>query len=194
MKRIVRYFFQGLLFVVPLAVTIYVIYAAFMTIDNLLGIRIQGKTFRGLGFLIVLAGITAIGFLASNFLTKRALSLVERLFGRLPLVRILYSALKELIGSFVGDKKGFDRPVLVSLVPDNNVRAAGFVTNSDLKFLGMPGEVAVYFPQSYNFAGNLLIVPRDRVTALDLDGSATMAFIVSGGVARGASEKQSPKR
>ena len=191
MKRIARYFFQGLLFVVPLAVTIYVIYAAFMAIDNLLDIRIQGRTVRGLGFLIVLGGITAIGFLASNFLTKRVLSLVERLFGRLPLVRILYSALKELISSFVGDKKGFDRPVLVNLVPAGNLHAAGFVTNSDLEFLGVTGKVAVYFPQSYNFAGNLLLVPRDQVTALDVDGSAAMAFIVSGGVARGASKKPS---
>jgi uncharacterized membrane protein len=191
MKRIARYFFQGLLFLVPLAVTIYVIYTVFMAIDNLLGIRFQGRTVRGLGFLIVLAGTTAIGFLASNFLTKRVLSLVERLFGRLPLVRLLYSSLKDLIGSFVGDKKGFDRPVLVNLSPASNVHAAGFVTNSDLKFLGMPGKVAVYFPQSYNFAGNLLIVPRNQVTALDVDGSAAMAFIISGGVARGAAMKPS---
>jgi len=193
MKRIAKYFFQGLLFLIPLAVTVYVFYSVFMAIDNLLGIEIRGKTVRGLGFVIVLIGTTVIGFLASNFLTKPITSLIERLFARLPLVKLVYSSLRDLIGSFVGDKKGFDKPVLVSLIPGSNVRVAGFVTNSNLESFGMPDRVAVYFPQSYNFAGNLLLVPKDHIQPLNLDGPTAMSFIISGGIAKGSTTEEKPK-
>jgi uncharacterized membrane protein len=188
-KRIAKYFFQGLLFLVPLAVTVYIFYRVFMLIDNLLSIEIGGRTIRGLGFVIVLVGTTVIGFLTSNFLTKRILRLIEKLFARLPLVKLVYSSLRDLIGSFVGDKKGFDKPVLVKLTPGGNVKVAGFVTNQNLEPFGIPDRVAVYLPQSYNFAGNLLIVPKDQIEPLGLDSSTAMSFIISGGVAKGAREK-----
>ncbi len=192
MRKIAKYFFQGLLFLVPLAVTAYVFYRVFMLIDNLLGIKIGGKTVHGLGFAIVLVGTTVIGFLASNFLTKSVLRLIERLFSRLPLVKLVYSSVRDLIGSFVGDKKGFDKPVLVNLFPGSSLRAAGFVTNQNLEPFGLPDRAAVYFPQSYNFAGNLLLVPKDQIQPLGLDGSTAMTFIISGGVAKGPGEKKSP--
>jgi uncharacterized membrane protein len=191
MKRIAKYFLHGLLFLVPVGVTIYLFCRAFIAIDDLLGIRIHGKIIRGMGFLIVVAGTTFIGFLASNFLTKRILRMVERLFARLPLVKLVYSSLKDLIGAFVGDKKGFDRPVTVTLFPGSDARVAGFLTRTDLEPLGMADTVAVYVPQSYNFAGNLLFVPRDRVTPLKLDPSKAMALIISGGVARASAERES---
>ncbi len=193
MKRIVKCFFQGLLFLAPLAVTVYIFYVVFVAIDDLLGIRIHGKTIRGVGFIIVLVGTTVIGFLASNFLTRRVLKLVERLFARLPLIKLVYSSLRDLIGSFVGDKKGFEQVVLVSILPGSEAKVAGFVTRTDLESYGMPGQVAVYVPQSYNFAGNLLIVPREQIAPLNLDSSTAMTFIVSGGVARGSAKEDPPK-
>lgn len=187
MKRIAKYFFQGLLFLVPIGLTIYLFCVVFLKLDGLLG-KYVGNI-PGLGFLIVIAGTTLVGFLATNFLTKRVLKLFERLFARLPLVKLVYGSIRDLIGAFVGDKKGFDRPVLVELVPGSNARVAGFMTNTDLEAMGMSENVAVYMPQSYNFAGNLVFVPRDRVTPLKLDSSDAMAFIISGGVAKGSAEK-----
>ena len=194
MKRIVQYFFRGLLFVVPLAVTFYVLYAVFTRLDDLLGIRlrVQGKTVPGVGFLVVLAGTTLIGFLASNFLTKRPLHLIERILSRLPFIKLIYTSLRDLTGAFVGEKKGFEKPVLVSLLPGSDVKVAGFMTNTSLDSLGMPEKAAVYVPQSYNFAGNLVIVPWDQVTPLGLESSDAMTFIVSGGIAKGA-DKQPQK-
>jgi uncharacterized membrane protein len=87
-----------------------------------------------------------------------------------------------LIGGFVGEKKTFDRPVIVALAPGSDAKAIGFVTQESLDFLGLLDHVAVYLPQSYNFAGNLLVFPRSQVIPLEAPGSEVMAFLVSGGI------------
>ncbi len=110
------------------------------------------------------------------------MSWVDRLMSRLPLVKMIYTAVKDLIHAFVGEKKGFTRPVSVSL--GGGVKAVGFITSDSLERLGMAGMVAVYLPQSYNFAGNLLMVPKEQVAPVDGDSGDIMAFIVSGGIAK----------
>ena len=82
---------------------------------------------------------------------------------RLPLVRLVYNATKDLIGAFVGEKKRFDKPVVVSLTADGAVRGLGFITQESLEQLGSLDAVVVYFPQSYAFAGWTFIVPVARV-------------------------------
>lgn len=177
MKRLLNYFVQGLLLLAPLAITVFVCWKTFTTIDGWLGLPV-----RGAGFLITMALITVFGFLAGGFLTRRFVGLLERLMQRLPLVRLLYSSTKDLLNAFVGDKRRFDKPVLVELMPGSNAQAFGFVTQESLDHLGLPGHLAVYFPQSYNFAGSLVIFPAAQVRRLSADSSAVMAFIVSGGV------------
>lgn len=177
MKRIAQYFVNGLLFLVPVVITIYIFYLVFVKIDGLLKFPI-----RGVGFVTTLVLVTLVGFLASNFLTRRMLNLVDGLLNRLPLVKLLYSSIKDLIGAFVGDKKRFDKPVLVNLLADGNAYALGFITRESLDNLGLEDMVAVYLPQSYNFAGNLLVFPREQVRPLDANSSEVMTFIVSGGV------------
>src|SRR5690606_39268366 len=88
---------------------------------------------------------------------------------------------RDLLNAFVGEKRRFDSPVLVSLTPDGSVRTFGFITQQSLERLGLPDEVAVYFPQSYNFAGQLVVVPTSRVTRLPAASSDVLAFVVSGG-------------
>ena len=177
MKRLLNYFVQGLLLLAPLAITVYVCWVTFTTIDGWLGLPV-----RGAGFLVTIALITLFGFLAGGFLTRRFWSLLERLMQRLPLIRLLYSSTKDLLNAFVGDKRRFDKPVLVELMPGTNAQAFGFVTQESLEHLGLPGHLAVYFPQSYNFAGSLVVFPATQVRRLTAESSAVMAFIVSGGV------------
>lgn len=177
MKRLLQYFLRGLVVTAPVALTLYISWVVFTTIDRWLGFAIPG-----VGFLITLALITLIGFLASNLLTRGLVSLVESAMARLPFVRLLYSSTKDLLNAFVGEKRRFDKPVLVELVPGGGIRGLGFVTQESLSQLGAPGDVAVYFPQSYNFAGQVLIVRATQVTRLDAASSDVMAFIVSGGV------------
>jgi len=107
---------------------------------------------------------------------------VERVMARLPFVRLLYSSTRDLLNAFVGEQRRFDKPVIVAPYPGGVARALGFVTQESLTSLGLPGHVTVYLPQSYNFAGALLIFPTSAVTTLDADSADVMAFIVSGGV------------
>ena len=177
MRRLVNYFLRGLVLVVPLALTIYVCWAVFERIDSWLGFRIIG-----LGFVVTVALITLIGFLGSNLITRGIVSLVDSALGRLPFVRLLYTSTKDLLNAFVGEKRRFDKPVLVRLHPSNEARVVGFVTQSSLEQLGLPGYASVYVPQSYNFAGNLLLFPTSQIEPIAANSTDVMAFIVSGGV------------
>ena len=179
MKKITKYFFEGLIVVLPLAATIYLIYITFITIDNIFNIQTPG-----IGLLIALAGILLIGIIASNILTKGAIGLIHELFSRLPLIKIIYSSIKDLIEAFVGDKKRFNKPVLVKLTNDGGLETLGFITEENLDIIGLKNKVAVYIPQSYNFAGNLIIVPANNVTLLNAGPKEVMTFIVSGGLSK----------
>jgi uncharacterized membrane protein len=177
MKKLTRYFFEGLLFLVPIVATIYVIYIIFIKIDGLFQF-----TMPGLGFLVTIVTIVLVGFVASNFLTRRIVRFVDGIFARLPLIKMVYTSIKDLINAFVGDKKSFNKPVLVTLLQESNIQVVGFVTHESLESLGLADHVAVYLPQSYNFAGNLIVVPKEQVTPLNTDSGDVMAFIVSGGI------------
>jgi uncharacterized membrane protein len=171
------YLLRGALISAPLVATLYVLYFIFRTVDELLPIGIPG-----LGLLITTVLVALVGFLSSNVIGSGILESTERFLQRVPFVKLVYSSIKDLINAFVGDRKSFDKPVLVRLSADDSVRALGFVTREALSGLGLPEHVAVYFPQSYNFAGNLLIVPRDAVRPLSVSSGELMTFIVSGGV------------
>ena len=177
MKRISQYFLQGLLFLIPLFVTLYVIYWIFIKIDRMLDLPVPG-----LGFIITIAFIILIGFIASNFLTKNIVHLVDRIFARLPLVKMIYTSIKDLVNAFVGEKKSFNKPVQVVIGRENNIRVLGFATRDSLENIDIKDSMAVYVPQSYNFAGNLIIVQRDQVIPLAADPGEVMKLIVSGGV------------
>ena len=181
MRRLVYSFFQGLIFWVPILFTLWVAGSTFLAIDDWIRNAIH-IPIRGIGFLVMLGGVTAFGFLASNFFTRRLLAFVERQLDRLPLLRLLHTSIKDLMSAFVGEKRRFNKPVLVDLASDGRIKAAGFVTRESMANYGRPDDVAVYFPQAYNFAGQVVIVPRTAVTAIAGDSSDVMAFIVSGGV------------
>jgi uncharacterized membrane protein len=177
LKRIVGYFFQGLIFLIPIAITVYVFYLIFTKIDSLLGLPIPGA-----GFFVTVILVTFFGFLASNIFTKKVLILVDRAFTKVPLMRLLYTATKDLLSAFLGDKRSFEKPVFVTLLPGTNVKVIGFITKESLASWGMVNEVVVYLPQSYNFAGQIIVVPKEQVTIINATSSEVMAFIVSGGV------------
>ncbi|RLB48239.1 MAG: hypothetical protein DRJ42_23670 [Deltaproteobacteria bacterium] len=178
MNTLAKSFFKGLLIVVPLIATIYVVYLVVTLVDGLLGVPVPG-----LGLALTVVSITVVGLLASNVVGRRSLEALEKGIDKLPVVKLLYQSVKDLMGAFVGDKKSFDKPVMVEVFPGQGIKMLGFVTCTRFDDPKLQGHVAVYLPQSYNFAGNLLVVPQDRVEKIDADGAQFMAFIVSGGVA-----------
>jgi len=177
MARILNYFLRGLVVVVPLALTVYVCVLIFTTIDSWLGLSI-----RGVGFLVTLALITVVGFFASNFVSRSVINWLDELLEKLPFVRLLYSSAKDMLNAFVGEKRRFDKPVMVSLDADGAVKVLAFLTSDSLESLGVADHVSVYMPQSYGFAGHILVVPASRVERINADAAEVMAFIISGGV------------
>ncbi|MDA1080408.1 MAG: DUF502 domain-containing protein [Gemmatimonadetes bacterium] len=177
MKRLLVYFIRGLLITVPAVVTAWLVWQIFVSLDRLLGISTPG-----VGFVLTLALITVVGFLGSNLVTRGLLAAVENTIEKLPLVRIVYNATKDLIGAFVGEKKRFDKPVIVTMSADGAVRALGFITQDSLAILESADTVVVYLPFSYSIAGWTCVVPSSRVQRLDTSSSDFMAFVVSGGV------------
>lgn len=180
-KRLVSYFLRGVVFLVPIGLTAWVLFGAVHSVDKWAGDAL-GLPFPGVGFVITLAFVTFVGFLASNFLTKRLVSTFERLIDRLPLVKLLHGSLKDVLNAFVGDSRRFDRPVVVSLNSEGSVKALGFVTRDNVDQYLQPNYVAVYFPQAYNFAGQVVFVPKSAVEELTMSSSDVMTFIVSGGI------------
>jgi uncharacterized membrane protein len=181
MARLLKYFFRGLVVLAPLVLTVWLTFEIFRRVDRWLG-GLFGFTIPGAGVLLTIALITLFGFLASNLLARTLLGAVEAIFARLPFVRLLYGSTRDLLNAFVGERRRFEAPVLVTLSPDSNLKALGFVTQESLERYGLGDYVAVYLPQSYNFAGQLLVVPASQVERIRAGGADVMAFIVSGGV------------
>jgi len=176
MRTITRSFAQGLLVLAPVAITIWVVWFTVTTLDRWLDTSVPG-----LGIVIAAAGITLIGYLTGNVIGKQLVSWLEAGLQRVPLIRILYNSLRDLLGAFVGQKRKFDKPVAVE-ISKHGLKVLGFLTNDRFDDPHLAGHVSVYLPESYNFAGNLIVVPKERVHPLDADGAEFMAFIMSGGV------------
>lgn len=185
-KRILTYFFQGLLFIAPVTITFWAIYVTFNYIDGLLIDLIDkllGRHIPGLGLVVLLTTITSIGVLGSTLVFKPLLLYLDSLLVKAPLIKIIYTSVKDLVSAFVGQKKRFNEPVLVKVGKGADLEKIGFITNKDLSFLGIPdSKVAVYLPHSYAWSGNLFIVPVENVKPLDASATDVMKFIISAGV------------
>ena len=178
MKKFINYFLQGLLYIVPITVTLYVVYWTFQKIDGILPFQ-----FPGLGLIIIIALITFIGFVGSAIITSPINAFFQRLLKRAPLLQTIYSSVKDLMSTFVGKKKGFNTPVLIKVYENSSIERIGFITNEDLSTLHIKeGKVLVYLPHSYAFSGQLFVVERSYIKPINASSAEIMKLIVSGGV------------
>jgi uncharacterized membrane protein len=180
MRSLARYFLRGLVVIVPVVITLYVVYSLFMWVDSLLPF-----SFPGPGFLVVLALTTLIGYLASNFLTRRLFDWVDRGLTRVPFVSTIYRSIKEVTDAFVGGQAKFQRPVRIRFSDETPTYLVGFITQDDVPLNKEGGEqyVAVYLPWSYNIGGNLIVVPTRLVEPLPASSARVMTYVMSGGLA-----------
>ena len=176
-RKVAGWFIRGLLITAPVAVTIWLTWTAIRWVDGLIGVDIPG-----VGLLVTLLIITGIGALGSSWLARGLIAWIEEVLESLPFIRLLYTSSKDLLNAFVGEKRRFKKAVRVTLTADGSLSVLGFVTAESLTVLGADNLVGVYLPQSYNFAGQFVLVPADRVTPLTADSADVMAMIVSGGV------------
>ena len=187
MKRIVQYFLQGILLLAPIVILVYILYYFFITVDGWLNSNLEtitGRSIPGLGILILFVFITLLGFIGQTALVRPIKKLLSGFIQKIPLLNLLYSSLNDLFSAFVGKEKKFNVPVKVLFNKENNLWKLGFVTLESMNEIGNTDLAAVYFPHSYNFSGELYLVPSKRVEKLNISPAEAMKFIVSGGVTR----------
>jgi uncharacterized membrane protein len=185
MNKGINYFLQGILYIAPIAVTGYIIYLIVSFTDNLLKDLLTDLFnihIPGLGFVVVILLLVFVGFIGQSIIARPVKVLFKRILMKSPLLKVLFSAFNDLFSAFVGKEKRFNKPVLVMVNSISNLEKVGFITEEDLSRLGVSGKVAVYFPHSYNFSGELFIVPKENVKPLDIHPAEVMKFIVSAGV------------
>lgn len=193
MRTIANYFLYGLIFIFPLFATFYVIVFLVNWIDNTLYSIIFGWVpfdLPGLGFVTAFFIIVILGFFVTRAFTNPIFNYFERLVEKTPFVKIIYTSFKDLTESLLGDKKRFNRPASVQLV--EGVERIGFITEDDLSNFGIENRMAVYFPHSYNFSGNLFLIDPNKITPLNIDPSDALKFAISAGVTHVSKKK--PKR
>jgi len=176
-NRLMRYFFRGLLLIIPLGGTLYLISVVLRKIDGFVSLGIPG-----LGMCIVVASITLLGYIGTTLFVKSVFGFTEALIKKVPFIRALYSYLKDFTSAFVSSKGKFNKPVIILLNKTTQVYRIGFITKDALDVLSMPSHIAVYLPNAYDLAGVLVIVPPELVRPLDLPGSEVMKFNFSGGL------------
>jgi len=187
MKKLFRYFLQGLLLVAPAGLTIFVVYWVFNLIDGPIRNLIR-DTFQlqipGVGLVVTFLFIAGVGWIGQSFLFKPIGTLVERLFDRIPILKMIYTSVNDFLNAFVGEKKKFTKPVRVKVNLVSELEKVGFITAEDLTDLGLKDKVAVLFPHSYNWSGEMFLVPRELITPLNLPPGEVMKFALTGGVTR----------
>lgn len=185
-KLLLRYFIQGILIIVPIGLTFYIVFRTLETLLSWTG-SMGGITNTWLDpiifSLLMLLVVLVIGFFGSTFIFSWLLSAFEQVLEKTPLLRIIYSSIKDFLSAVVGGKKRFNQPVLLTIDKVNQVQQIGFVTQTDLSEMGLPKDkIAVYLPMSYAFSGKLVVVPKENVSVLNVPAAEAMKFIVSGGV------------
>lgn len=184
--KLVSYFLQGVLLIAPVVVTIYTIFFVFNWLDSKVSTVFE-KLFHfyypGIGILAMVVLITLIGFVGSLVIMQPLLHILDTLLEKTPLVKDLYTSLKDFFGAFMSSKKKFNRPVMFELGKGSGVFKLGFITQDDLSDLNIKNKVAVYTPLSYNLSGIMYVVNRDQIQVLeDVKAGDMMKFIVRGGV------------
>jgi uncharacterized membrane protein len=188
-RAFVNYMIKGLLIVLPIALSVLIVVWGVTTVDswlnvnNILGVDPRtgaSRNIPGLGLVLVIAIILSAGIFVTYFVTEPMYNWFQRIMNRLPIVKFIYSSIKDLTEAFVGDEKKFNMPVIVEV--EGDMKRIGFLTQSDLSSIGLPGESIIYFPFSYSFAGQVYVVKNEKIKALDMTAADAMKLVVSGGV------------
>lgn len=194
-KKTLQYFFQGVIIIAPIGITLYVVIFLFSGIDNFLPNILYNlfpkfmatgdgsiRTIPGLGFILVVVLVTLLGWVSSSFIVSRIVSVLDKVLEQTPGIKYIYTSVKDFLEAFGGNRKKFDKPVLVSVDAADTWRI-GFLTQNDLLQFGLIDHVAVYVPLSYALTGVVYFVPKEKIKPLhNLNSGEAMKFVISGGV------------
>ncbi len=194
-RKLFRYFLQGLIILAPITITFWAVLSLFNWVDSILpdfihrlfprlALDENGNPRRipGLGFILVIGIVFLVGYVSSSFIVSKLVELFDKILEKTPGIKIIYSTIKDFFEAFAGNRRKFDRAVLVSIAsPD--IWQIGFITHEELSEFGLQEYISVYIPQSYAFAGHLYFVKKERVRLItDITSTEAMKFAISGGV------------
>ena len=187
-RKLFAYLINGLVLALPVYITGYVLYTIFTSLDRVLPVE---HKYPGLGIAVLLVSLIILGFLGAKIINEQIRNRFSKFLDRIPFIKTIYKSITDMLGAFVGNKKRFNKPVLVRLSKDHEVEVIGFVTDEDLQEIGEAdaGKVGVYIPMSYSFSGHLVIVPRSNVKLITGNSLELMKYVVSGGVVEFEHEK-----
>ena len=194
MKAIIKSFINGLLTIVPIILVIYILVRVFNFLDSILGNVLKPYMKQdyipGVGILATLLLITFLGWLSTRFFAGKIINLIDRLLERIPLVKTLYTVIKDTFQSFLGEKKSFSKVALVTM-PGTSMKVIGFVTSEEVEEVihSLKDHVAVYVPQTFQVAGFTFLIPKEEIEWLDIKPQEAMKFVLSGGVSSSKTEK-----
>lgn len=196
-KKLLQYFLQGVIILAPMIITVWAVIALFNYIDNILPTIIHYlfpyfyqvdefgnvKKIPGVGFVFIIALIVIVGWFSTSYIVGKIVEFFGHVLERTPGIRFIYTSVKDFLEAFAGEKRKFDKPVLVS-VDAADVWRMGFMTQEEALRLGLAEHVVVYVPHSYAVSGIVYIVPVEKVRVLnDVSSTEAMKFVLSGGVA-----------
>ncbi|MEJ0082884.1 MAG: DUF502 domain-containing protein [Puia sp.] len=194
-RKLFKYFLQGLIILAPITITFWAVLSLFNWVDSILpdfihrlfprlALDESGNPRRipGLGFILVIVIVFGVGYVSSSFIVSKLVELFDKILEKTPGIKIIYSTIKDFFEAFAGNRRKFDRAVLVSIeAPD--IWRIGFITHEELTEFGLQEYISVYIPQSYAFAGHLYFVKKERVRLItDITSTDAMKFAISGGV------------
>lgn len=197
MKSLFKNFINGILTIVPIILVFYVIYKTFMFLDSILGNflkpQLKNDYIPGIGLLATLVLITLLGWLSTRFISGRIIRLIDNILENIPIVKTIYSVIKDTFHSFLGEKKSFSKVALVK-IPGTEMKSLGFITAEELGNFYEPLKdyIAVYVPQTFQVAGFTFLVPKDQVEMVDVKPEDAMKFILSGGMTTKKGENSLP--
>ncbi|MEI6140996.1 MAG: DUF502 domain-containing protein, partial [Mariniphaga sp.] len=182
MKKLFTYFIQGLVLISPIGLTVYIVFRIFMFMDGLLSTYIVEKlgiNAPGLGILIIFVFLVLLGMVGETILARPIKNLINRILDKTPFLKLIYSAINDLFSAFIGKERKFHRPVMALLNKENNVWKIGFITRDTAIEIDDNQIIAVYFPFSYAFTGEIFFLPPSSIRPLEMAPTDAMKFIVS---------------
>ena len=189
----VKSFLKGLIIIGPIAATLYLIFLVFDTIDNIIPFE---KFFpflnrTGVGFLSLILFISGVGYFFNKFVFgKVVFESLDHFLEKTPGVKHIYTPTKDVMSSFVGDKKKFNTPVWVKTNENPEIWRIGFLTQKEMGEVEKHNFVAVYLPHSYAISGWVIVTEEKNIKpVVEMNAAEAMKFAVSGGVAGSHSDK-----
>lgn len=199
MKYINQIFFKGLIVVLPITLTFYLLIWASYKIESLFGSTIewligQWLYIPGLGIVVTLLFIFLVGLLVNNYITGRFFDWLSRTLEKVPLIKVIYNPLKDLMALIPGKSSDKDKPQRVVLVPLENlgVNALGLVTREDLDELPGSNLISVYIPLSYMLGGLTILIEKEKVTKVDMPVDQALKLSVTAWIKAPEKNREKP--